>query len=83
MRVIRADKELLSMHTLITAIKESSLSIVLFALFTVCIFAESFVDWRLQNQTLTAHGQATLVYWQSLSTGTSLTASPSIGRTRA
>ena len=44
MRVIRADKELLSMHTLITAIKESSLSIVLFALFTVCIFAESFVD---------------------------------------
>jgi hypothetical protein len=58
------------MHTLINAIKESSLSIVLFALFIVCIVAESFVGWRLQDQTLAAHGQAALGYWQNLSTGT-------------
>ena len=37
---------------------DNSLTIVLFALFVVCIFAQTFAGWRLQNVTLAAHGQA-------------------------
>ncbi|MGB6176670.1 MAG: DUF6766 family protein [Methylocella sp.] len=57
---------------LIHLIKYSSLSIVLFALFVVCISAQSFAGWRLQNETLAAHGQALVGYWHYLSTGTFL-----------
>ena len=37
------------------AIKDNSLSIVLFVLFLVCISAQSLAGWRLQNETLAAH----------------------------
>jgi hypothetical protein len=50
-------------------IKDNSLSIVLFVLFLVCISAQSFAGWRLQNETLAAHGQALIGYWHFLSTG--------------
>ena len=50
------------------AIMDNSLTIVLFALFVVCIFAQSFAGWRLQNVTLAAHGQALIGYWRNLST---------------
>ena len=53
-------------------IKDNSLSIVLFGLFFVCISAQTFAGWRLQNETLAAHGQAPLGYWNNLSTGTFL-----------
>ncbi len=57
---------------LIHPIKYNSLSIVLVALFVICISAQSFVGWRLQNETLAAHGQVLVGYWDSLSTGTFL-----------
>ena len=53
-------------------IKNNSLSIVLFALFLISISAQSFAGWRLQNETLAAHGQAPVGYWHNLSTGTFL-----------
>jgi len=57
------------MRKLIHPIKYNSLSIVLFLLFVICIFAQSFAGWRLQNQTLAAHGQASVGYWHNLRTG--------------
>ena len=57
---------------LIHSIKYNSLSIVLFALFVICISAQSFVAWRLQKETLAAHGQSLISYWHNLSTGTFL-----------
>lgn len=60
------------MQRLPHAIVDNSLTIVLFALFVVCIFAQSFAGWRLQNLTLAAHGQALTGYWRNLFTGTFL-----------
>jgi hypothetical protein len=57
---------------LLHAIKENSLTIVLFVLFAICLFAQSFAGWRLQNETLAAHGQALVGYWRNLSSGTFL-----------
>ena len=57
---------------LIHPIKYNSLSIVLFALFVICMSAQSVVGWRLQNETLAAHGQALIGHWHNLSTGTFL-----------
>ena len=64
--------KLYRMRSLSRAIRESSLSIVLFALFVICIVAQSFAGWRLQNEILTAHGQASVGYWDNLFTGTFL-----------
>jgi hypothetical protein len=58
------------MRKLIHPIRDNSLSIVMFTLFFICISAQSFAGWRLQNQTLAAHGLATIGYWHNLSTGT-------------
>jgi hypothetical protein len=41
---------------------------VLFALFVMCISAQSSAGWRLQNETLAALGQRSGGYWQFLST---------------
>lgn len=60
------------MRRLIHPIKDNSLSIVLCALFAICISAQSFAGWRLQNETLAAHGKALVGYWDNLSTGTFL-----------
>jgi hypothetical protein len=60
------------MRRLIHPIKDNSLSIILFALFAICISAQSLAGWRLQNETLAAHGQAPVGYWHNLSTGTFL-----------
>jgi hypothetical protein len=57
------------MQRLTHVIVDNSLTIVLFALFVVCIFAQSFAGWRLQNVTLAAHGQALIGYWRNLYTG--------------
>ena len=57
------------MQKLIHAIKDNSLTIVMFALFAICIFTQTFVAWRLQNETLAAHGQPAIGYWHNLSTG--------------
>jgi len=51
---------------LIHPIKYNSLSIVLFALFAICMYAQRFVGWRLQNETLAAHGQALIGYCRLL-----------------
>jgi hypothetical protein len=47
-------------------IKDNSLSIVLFVLFAICISVQSVVGWRLQNDTLAAHAQASISYWHFL-----------------
>lgn len=60
------------MRNLIHAITENSLSIVLFVLFAICISGDSSAGWRLQNETLAAHGQASISYWHFLSTGSFL-----------
>ncbi len=57
------------MRRLIHPIKDNSLSIALFALFVICISAQCFAGWLLQNETLAAHGQASIGYWHYLSTG--------------
>jgi hypothetical protein len=57
------------MRRLIHPIKNNSLSIVLFALFAVCICAQSFAGWRVQNDTLAAYGRAPIGYLTFLSTG--------------
>src|ERR1700677_1842184 len=59
-----------AMRRLIHPFKDNSLSIVLFALFTICISAQPVAGWRLQNETLAPHGQALVGYWHNLSTGT-------------
>jgi hypothetical protein len=58
------------MRRLIHPFKDNSLSIILFALFAICIPAQTFAGWRLQNETLAAHGQAPVGYWHNLATGT-------------
>ena len=50
-------------------IRDNSLSLVLFALFLICICAQSFAGWRLQNETLAAHAQRSIDYWHFLSSG--------------
>ena len=50
-------------------IKYNSLTIVLSGLFVICIAAQSLAGWRLQNEILAAHGQASVSYWANLSTG--------------
>lgn len=50
------------------AIKDNSLTIVLFALFVLCLFGQTFAGWRLQNETLAAHGQPLIGYWRNLVT---------------
>jgi len=57
------------MQRLVHAIKDNSLSIVLFVLFVVCISGDSFAGWRLQNETLAAHGKALIGFGHFLSTG--------------
>jgi len=57
------------MRRLIHLIKDNSLSIVLFVLFIICISAQSFAGWLLQNETLAAYGLASIGYWHYLSTG--------------
>ncbi len=60
------------MRWLPRVIRDNSLSIVLFALFGVCLVAQSFVGWRLQNETSAAHGLVSLGYWRTISSGTFL-----------
>jgi hypothetical protein len=60
------------MRKLIHPIKYNSLTIVLSALFVVCISAQSVSSWRLQNEILAVHKQALVSYWVNLSTGTFL-----------
>jgi len=57
---------------MIHPIRYNSLSIVLFVLFVICMFAQSFAGWRLQNESLAAHGQTSIDYWDNLFTGTFL-----------
>jgi len=57
------------MRRLIRPFKDNSLTISLFALFVLCIFAQTFAGWRLQNETLAAHGKASAGYWHNLFTG--------------
>ena len=57
------------MQRLAHAITDNSLSIVLFVLFVVCISGDSFAGWRLQNETLAAHGKASIGFGHFLSTG--------------
>ena len=56
------------MRRLIHPIKYNLLSIVLFALFVVCILAQSFAGWRLQNEILAARRLMPIDYWHNLST---------------
>jgi hypothetical protein len=54
------------MRRLIHMIKDNSLSIVLFALFVICIAAQSLAGWRLQNEVLATHGIGSIGYWNFL-----------------
>jgi hypothetical protein len=58
------------MRRLIHPIKENSLSIVPFALFAACVSAQSLFEWRPQDETLAAHGQAPVAYWHNPSSRT-------------
>ncbi|MEO6798982.1 MAG: DUF6766 family protein [Rhodanobacter sp.] len=54
------------MQSFFRRLKDNSLSIVLFALFAVCLVGHSVASWHLHNQQLAAHGQAAVDYWKSL-----------------
>ena len=60
------------MQRLLHVIRDNSLSIVLFVLFAICIVAQCFAGWRLQNETLAAHGLTPIGFWQNMATGTFL-----------
>ena len=60
------------MQKLLHPIKDNSLSIVLLALFVICIVAQSFAGWWLQNETLAAHGLAKIGFWQNMASATFL-----------
>ncbi len=60
------------MQKLIHPVKYNSLSIVLFSLFIISLLAQSLAGWWLRNETLAAHGQASVAYWHNLATGTFL-----------
>ena len=60
------------MRRLLHPIRDNSLSIVLFALFAICIVAQCFAGWRLQNETLVAHGLLPIGFWQNMATGSFL-----------
>ena len=51
------------MRKLPQPIRDNSLSIVLFALFAICIVAQCFAGWRLQNENSAAHGQPLIGFW--------------------
>ncbi len=53
-------------------VKSNSLTISLFALFAVCICAQSVVGWRQQNEVLAAHGKALISYWHNLASSSFL-----------
>ncbi len=57
------------MRKVIHPIRDNSLSIVLFALFIICIYVGSLTGWWLQNETLAEHAQSSIGYWHFLSTG--------------
>jgi hypothetical protein len=57
------------MRRLIHMIKDNSLSIVLLALFVICISAQTLAGWRLQNEILATHGMASIGYGKFLTTG--------------
>jgi hypothetical protein len=57
------------MQSLIHAIMSNSLSIVLFTLFVICISGQTLAGWRVQNETLAAHGQSLISYRHFLSAG--------------
>lgn len=60
------------MRRLIHPFKDNSLSIVFFALFAICISIQSYAAWLLQNETLATYGNASIGYWDFLSSGTYL-----------
>jgi Domain of unknown function (DUF6766) len=62
------------MLKLVIALKESSLSIVLFALFALCLAGQSLAGWRLENSTMVTHGRTTLDYWHYVASPTNIEA---------
>jgi len=54
------------MRRLIYAFKDNSLTIILLTLFVTCISAQSLAGWRLNNETLAAHGRSPVGYWHDL-----------------
>ena len=60
------------LRTLIPAIRDNSLGIVLFALFVVCLVGQSLAAWYKQNWTLAAHGHPPISYWDNLVSGSFL-----------
>lgn len=52
--------------TITHPVKSNSLTIALFALFALCISAQSVVGWHQQNDVLAAHGKTLIGYWHNL-----------------
>jgi Domain of unknown function (DUF6766) len=57
------------MRKITTAIRDNSLTIILFALFVACITGHSYAGWRLENETLAGHGRAAIGYGRFLVSG--------------
>ncbi|MEO7050876.1 MAG: DUF6766 family protein [Rhodanobacter sp.] len=54
------------MQSFLRWLKDNSLSLVLFALFAICLVGHSVASWHLHNEQSAAHHQALIDYGQSL-----------------
>ena len=57
------------MQRVFRVIHDNSLSILFFTLFVVCFVGQSFAGWRVENETLAAHGRAGVGFGSYLLTG--------------
>jgi len=60
------------MRKVIVALRDNSLTIFLLALFLACLAGHTYAGWRLENETLAAHGRAGIGYARFLTSGTFL-----------
>ncbi len=57
------------MRKLLVLLRDNSLTLFLCALFLACFAGYTYAGWRLQNDTLVAHGRTAVGFWQFLGSG--------------
>ena len=60
------------MRKVVAALRDNSLTLFLLALFLACLAGHTYAGWRLENETLAAHGRPGIGYARFLVSGTFL-----------